>query len=300
MYGGAGIARDLSTLNVNGIHIPIANLTLYPDSGAGKGNINLELRTRLTIDEIAMRNSSGAADFKVSGIHFAEAFYSAWGVNPLPSHKNTTGSTPTPANWDTNYDSWMYSGYFLFGNLNQLNFDDLKMETWQPGGDLLSFEFGKQLYNRPNTNPEGSPYFYDHKTDTLHTPVWIEPNPIAFNLGIRNSATPNIWNGYSYISLTGGLHGSIRISSLQGWNGTEFGPAAIDGLRVKYLKLEFPGGYQRDFATKINNVNTTFGWHEKGRVLEQQKTWLAANAAAVPTPPTASADGTLQWLLTPP
>lgn len=301
IYDGTGAARALSALRIQGIHIPSTKLTLYPDSGAGKGNINLELRTRLTIDEISLKNSSGASDFKVSGIHLAESFYPAWTANPLPSHKKDFGTSTSVANWDTSYDSWMYGGYFLFGNLNQVNFDDLKMESDNPNGDLITFASGRQIYNRIiNTNGR-NPLYYNREANEIDTPVWIEANPISFNIGIRNSGdTHNIWNGYSYLSLTGGLHGSIRIASLQGWGGTEFGPAAIDGLRVKYLKIEFPGGYQRDFKTKINNVDTTFGWHEKGRVLAEQKTWLAENAAAVPTPPTASADGTLQWLLTPP
>lgn len=297
MYGGAGVFRNLSALRVNGIHVPTANLTLYPDSGAGKANINLELRTRLTIDEISLKNSSGAADFKISGIHFAEAFYPAWGSNPLPSHKKDFGTSPTVANWDTNYDSWMYGGYFLFGNLNQVDFDDLKLED----DSNTYINNGWQIYDSTLVGIiEKNPVHYKREIDEPDIPVWIETNPIAFNIGIRNSATPNIWNGYSYVSLTGGLHGSIRIGSFQGWGGASFGPAAIDGLRVKYLKLEFPGGYQRDFKTKINGDDATFGWHEKGRVLVEQKAWLAANAAATPTMPTTSADGTLQWLLTPP
>lgn len=299
MYGGAGVVRNLSTMTVNGIHMPTANLTLYPDSGAGKANINLELRTRLTIDEISLKNSSGAADFKVSGIHFAESFYPAWSTNPLPSHKKDFGTSATVANWDTTYDSWMYGGYFLIGNLNQVDFDDLKKENDEPNGDLITFASGRQIYNRTINTDGRNPLYYDREADDIDIPVWIEANPIAFNIGIRDS-DHNIWDGYSYISLTGGLHGSIRISSFQGWNGTNFGPAAIDGLRVKYLKLEFPGGYQRDFFTKINGVDTTFGWHEKGRVLAEQKTWLATNAAVTPTNPTATADGALQWLKTQP
>lgn len=324
MYGGAGAVRDLSALHVNGIHIPTASLTLYPDSGAGKANINLELRARLTIDEISLKNNSGAADFKASGIHFAESFYPAWSAYPLPSHKKDFGTAAIRDSlqktsgsdtycMDTGYDSWMYGGYFLFGNLNQINFDDLKMESDVVNGDQITFSSGRQIYRSSDNTDDRNPLWYNREIEKLGDPVWIEANPIAFNIGIRNSATPNIWNGYSYISLTGGLHGSIRIASLQGLGGSEFGPAAIDGLRVKYLKLEFPGGYQRDFFTKINGFDATFGWHEKGRVLANQqiivngetmvlgqKKWLADNAAATPTMPTASADGTLQWLLTPP
>ncbi|MDO9265014.1 MAG: hypothetical protein Q7U02_13685, partial [Desulfosalsimonadaceae bacterium] len=309
LYGGSGSERTLSTLSMSGLHIPElsvggvntpgAQLTLYPSAGA---NINFELRTRLTIDNITLTNplNAGSPDLLISGIHLGEAFFPAWTANPLPSHKGTTGTSstiPDTSGWGNSFAPWVYGGYFLIGNLNQVNFDDHVDGSITYNGDSTTFADGRQIYNRSG-NP-GNPLYMNTDTGNIDIPVWIESNPMAINIGNRTSGH-NVWDGYSYLSMTGGLHGSLRIESLEG-RGTEFGPVAIDGIRIKYFKLELPGGYQREFFNPpAVDGGSSLGWHEKGRCIPQQEPWLDALLDATPANPTSTGPGTLQWLLTQP
>ncbi len=246
IHGGVGSEETLSTLNISGVHMPPLNvggvdmpgakLTLYPDSNA---NINFELRTRLTIDEITMSNplNIGPPDLKVSGIHVGETFYNMYNHNPLPSHYadfGSAGAAPDTSAWGSSFTSFMYSGYFLIGNLNQVNFPDY----------LKKNDNGRQIFNRSINTNDRNPLHDDLLTGINDSPVWITPNPMSLNIGMRDDPD-NLWDGNSYFSLSGGLHGSIRVESIQG-QGEEMGPIAIDGIRVKHLKIEFPGGYTRD------------------------------------------------------
>ncbi|MFZ2633060.1 MAG: hypothetical protein WA081_08350 [Desulfosalsimonadaceae bacterium] len=295
-FGGEGSARTLSDLSVSGIHMPAltvggvampgAKLTLYPDNGS---SINFELRTRLTIDEIQLSNpaNTGSPDLLISGVHLGEAFYNPNNINPLPSHWNATGTTTIDTSaWGSSFTSFMYGGYFLIGNLNQVDFTDyLQKEVTEQG--TLTFDSGRQLYVK--TGQTTTPLQF--KDDTLDVPLSLTANPVTFNIGTR-SDTHNIWD--TYISLTAGLFGSLRIESLAGM-GREFGPVAVDGLRVNFLEIEFPGGYQREFFRPPAQGGASLGWYEKGRIYPGQLAWLQANDAAVPD----FATGVLPWLLTP-
>lgn len=248
-FNGVGPApyRTLSTLNISGIHMPQltalpgAKLTLYPDSNA---NINMELRTRLTIDEVKLSNplNAGYPDLKISGIHLGEAFYNQWNPNPLPSHLTGTGGSPIDtSSWGSSFSSFMYSGYFLIGNLNQVDFDDFLKKNV---GSAV-YKNGRQIYNLDTTlygDPKKNPHHDD--TDNEFIPLWITPNPVSINIGMRDDPD-NLWDGYSYISMSAGIHGSIRVESIKA-QGQEFGPIAIDGLRVKHLEVEFPGGRMQE------------------------------------------------------
>lgn len=275
-YGGVGSEETLSMLNISGLHMPPltvggvdmpgAKLTLYPDD---KANINFELRTRLTIDEIKMSNpaSPGSLDLKISGIHIGEAFYNQWNQNPLHTNAGDSGDI---SGFSTDFHNFMYSGYFLFGNLNQVNFTDyLKKNV---GG--ATYKDGRQIYNLTtivHADPDGNPY-HDGTTFEFE-PLWIKPNPISINIGMRDDPD-NLWDGYSYFSISGGLHGSIRVESVQG-QGKEMGPIAIDGIRVKHLEIEFPGGRTRDhYDYSVSTSPAYLGTSARGLVWEGQLDYL--------------------------
>ena len=104
------------------VNIPGSVVTLFPGPGS---SINLELRLRLSVDEFHLSGaaSSSLPDFVVSGVHLGEAF----GFE-LPDHLEGTGDASTggidTSTWAVDITPVMYSGYFLLGNLNQVDFTD--------------------------------------------------------------------------------------------------------------------------------------------------------------------------------
>jgi hypothetical protein len=214
----------------DGESLPGTAMTVFPGEECG---INAEIRTRLTIDEFNLHRQGFSADpdIRISGIHLGETFAQA-----LPSHVEDTGDTAGPgidtSGWGSDITDRMHRGYFLIGNLNQVDFvDDRKQE---------------QLFTLlGNTHCA-----LDGSVD----PVQLAANPLSLNFTTTDDR--------SYISLSTGIDGSIRIESSKGWGGSDFGPLAVDGIKIKHCVLEFPGGYTRSDGSF------------KGRIHPAQRDWL--------------------------
>ncbi|MCP4118399.1 MAG: hypothetical protein GY737_23990 [Desulfobacteraceae bacterium] len=212
------------------VHLPGSVVTLFPGQGS---SINLEMRVRLSLDEFSMSGSgsSSSPDFVVSGVHIGEAFGAE-----LPDHLEDTGlpggSTINTSAWGSDIVNLMHSGYFLLGNLNQIEFSDT----------IDDIQLCKHL-GRTN----------DESDDNLD-PVGLIANPLSLNFTTEDSR--------SYASISTGVHGSLRIESVKGWDGNDMGPIAVDGIRVKHCVIEFPGGYK--------HPDGSF----KGRIHPSQLDWL--------------------------
>lgn len=197
----------------DGIRLPGAVVTLFPGPGS---SINLELRLRLTVDELQLSGTgtSSLPDLMVTGVHLGEAF----GFE-LPDHLEDTGDASTggidTTTWAGDITPRMYSGYFLVGNLNQVDFTDNINQ-----GQLVS---------------QGS--VTQELVQDEFLPVGLVANPLSFNIGTTNTR--------AHVSVTTGISGSIRMESVAGWEGNDMGPVAIDGIKVTHCLVEFPGEYQR-------------------------------------------------------
>ncbi|MGM5484179.1 MAG: hypothetical protein ACQER9_04675 [Nanobdellota archaeon] len=228
---------------LDGVSLPGSVLTVYP--GPEGSSINFELRIRATIENVKLYRDGHPddSDLNVKGIHFAEAFNSE-----LPNHLEGTGNGGLidTSGWGEGDDikNRMYSGYFLAGNLNQVDFND----------DISD----SQLY---------AATLHDYNTYEWIGPVWkdeplgLVANPTSFNIGSVGQD-----GDMAGISVTTGVHGSIRIESMEGHDGTGLGPMAVDGIRVKYCKIEFPASYTRDDGYG-NEVL-------KGKIHPDQLDWL--------------------------
>ncbi len=232
--------KDLSHMSLSGmtmpefIHdgdsLPGTAMTVFPGQNGG---INAEIRTRLTIDEFSLHRQGYSADpdLSISGIHLGEAFGQA-----LPNHVEDTGDTSGPgidtSGWGSDITDRMHRGYFLIGNLNQVDFvDDIQKKQL------------KTLFNDTHCEWDGSIY-----------PVQLKANPLSLNFTTTDDR--------SFVSLNTGIDGSIRVESFKGWEGTDFGPLAVDGIKIKHCVLEFPGGYTRSDGSF------------KGRIHPAQINWL--------------------------
>ena len=212
--GRMGVAGlSMAELVQDNVNLPGSVVTLFPGPGS---SINLELRLRLTVDELRLAGtgSSSLPDIVVSGVHFGEAF----GFE-LPDHLEDTGE-PTAggidtSTWGSDITPLMYSGYFLVGNLNQVDFTDNINQ-----GQLVSQEGITQELSQDE-----------------YLPVGLVANPLSFNIGTTDDR--------AHVSVTTGLSGSIRMESVAGWEENDMGPVAIDGIRVTHCLVEFPGEYQR-------------------------------------------------------
>lgn len=214
----------------DGESLPGTAMTVFPGEECG---INAEIRTRLTIDEFKLHRQGFSADpdIRISGIHLGETF-----AQPLPNHLEDTGDASGPgidtSGWGSDITDRMHRGYFLIGNLNQVDFiDDIKQKQLKT---LLG-----------DTHCE-----WDGSVD----PVQLVPNPLSLNFTTTDDR--------SYISLSTGIDGSIRIESSTGWDGSDFGPLAVDGIKIKHCVLEFPGGYTRSDGSL------------KGHIHPAQRDWL--------------------------
>ncbi|MBI9091768.1 MAG: hypothetical protein JEZ12_21365 [Desulfobacterium sp.] len=231
---------NLSNMGVSGmtmpefIHdgesLPGTALTLFPERISG---ISAEIRTRLTIDEFKLHGEGKASnpDFEVTGIHLGEAFNQV-----LPNHVADTGDPLGPgidtSGWGSDIKHHMHRGYFLLGNLNQVDYAD----------NINEQELVSHLGNT-NNDQDGS-----------LDPVGLVANPLSLNFATVD--------GRSFISLNTGIDGSIRIESSKGWEGSDFGPIAVDGIKIKHCEIEFPGGYTRSDGSL------------KGQIHPAQLDWL--------------------------
>lgn len=168
----------------------------------------------------------------VTGVHLGEAF----GFE-LPDHLEGTGDVSAgyidTLNWATDITPGMYSGYFLLGNLNQVDFTDNINQ-----GQLVSH----------------SGATHEELTGGEYLPIGIKANPLSFNIGVTDTR--------AHVTVTTGINGSMRMESVKGWEETDMGPAAIDGIRVNHCAVEFPGEYRRP--------DQSF----KGRLHPSQLEWL--------------------------
>lgn len=255
--------RDLGQLAIDGIHMPPftrsngqsmpgAALTVYPGPGSA---INSELRIRLSVSRFGIsRSSQSSRDFSVSGLHLGEAFSSE-----LPSHTDGTGSGPgiDTSGWGEDFTEKMYSGYFLFGNLNQVDFTDY---IKAPEG-ILWYSNGRQLYHQWAWSDEIRQRYPDNRD------VGLVANPISINFS--GGGEPPLIPDQGRIILSTGLHGSIRVASVSG-HGSDMGPIALDGIRVKHFELSFPGGHKREFYKPPAQGGQYLGTYDKGRIPPQQ------------------------------
>lgn len=214
----------------DGKRLPGTAMTVFPGQECG---INAEIRTRLSIDEFKLHRDgySSDSDIRISGIHLGEAF-----AQTLPSHVEDTGDTSGPgidtSDWGNDIMHRMHRGYFLIGNLNQVDYAD----------NINEQELVSHLGNT-NNDQDGS-----------LEPVQLVANPLSLNLKTMDDR--------SFISLRTGIDGSIRVESSKGWDGSDFGPIAVDGLKIQHCVLEFPGGYTRSDGSF------------KGRIHPTQRDWL--------------------------
>ncbi len=214
----------------DGSSLPGSVVTLFPGPGS---SINLELRLRVTVDELQLSGTGASSlpDLMVTGVHLGEAFGAE-----LPDHLEDTGDGAAggidTSTWAGDITPRMHSGYFLVGNLNQVDFTD-------------SINLA-QLVSQEGTTLESSPDGF--------LPVGLVANPLSFNITTTDTR--------AHLSVTTGISGSLRMESVAGWDSSDMGPVAIDGMRVTHCLVEFPGEYQR--------ADGSF----KGRIHDSQLEWL--------------------------
>ena len=278
-----------------------------PGHVSGEG-IAFEIRQKTSVDALTISDNNGTQLFKLSGIHLAESFdqsihqtYGRWGDigdgpgtftesgATLSEYATTTfdpdgfyGNDPVgvsstipselltgPVDADSSPHLDIYGGYFLMGNMNQIEFAD------RTSGDT-NFDMyhaqrtdGDSINHIVQTNSQNGD---SQLTKQAHIDaIAITERPAT--LGVRSgrwywrysqetNKLEKTWDDSTFIAINLPIHGSIRIEEVQGYDsntenpsplGTSMGPVILDGIRVKKLYIEFPGRDEQYTITQQNN-----------------------------------------------
>ncbi|MCG8471330.1 MAG: hypothetical protein MI742_05680 [Desulfobacterales bacterium] len=286
--GSGSTAQDLllGKLHLSNLQLHQGDAMIYalqniPNYATGQG-VAMQLRLKTSIEELSYSSNQNQKLLSLKGIHLKESFdrndcnaYDFLG-NPIKNDGNLNGTTGDtngyqsgeavkliPSNITNQWGNYhpgtarninnMYGGYFMVGNLRQVEFYD----HIAGNRDIAVHRPWYESSNGPGYN-NGQHRLNDDGTDVQSGEVQsvkITERPVTFSVKKRA-------NGSAYIDINLTLHGSLRVEQVMGYNasgnnsylgGNSLGPIILDGIRVKYCHIEFPGPQEIYTLTTVYN-----------------------------------------------
>lgn len=268
---------SLGRLEINGTKIFGAEALVYPISNipgyaSGQG-VAFALGLKTSINRLTYKSSQGQALLTLSGIHLRESFnrndYNAYDHlgNPIKNNGDISGTTGDAGGYQPGDErnlisrsitsAWgtytpgtnrgihnMYGGRFMIGNTRQVGFYD---HVSGNGSIPVNRPWNRQV----SLNDNG-----EDVQDGQINSVKIQERPVTFQVKKRA-------DGSTYIAINLTIHGSIRVENVVGYDsgntnlgGNSMGPIILDGIRVKYCEIEFPGPKEIYTLTTIYGSNS--------------------------------------------